>query len=421
MRTVTVVGASLSGLYAARELRAQGFDGRLVIVGDEAHAPYDRPPLSKDFLTGRADEARLALTDAEERAGLDAEWLLGVRARGLDARGRTVLLGDGRTVSTDGVVIATGASARRLPGDGLTGVHTLRTLDDARALREELIQGPRRVVVVGGGFIGAETASSCAGLGHEVTVVEAAPLPLVAPLGPEMATLCAALHRRGGVELVTGTGVAALRGRNGAGVSRDRDTTGPGRAQDGPAGRTVTGVELSDGRVLPADVVIVGIGATPNTGWLAGSTLALHDGVLCDDGCVTGLPQVVAVGDVARVGGTRAEHWTSATEQPRVAVGNLLAGRTVGTVRSLPYFWSDQYGARIQFAGRRQQADTVRIAEGTVEDGAPGEGGLLALYERDGRTTAVLSVDRPRPFMRARRQLAYDKGPVEQVEAAANL
>ncbi|MFJ5269925.1 NAD(P)/FAD-dependent oxidoreductase [Streptomyces sp. NPDC088358] len=421
MRTVTVVGASLSGLYAARELRAQGFDGRLVIVGDEAHAPYDRPPLSKDFLTGRADEARLALTDAEERAGLDAEWLLGVRARGLDARGRTVLLDDGRTVSTDGVVIATGASARRLAGDDLTGVHTLRTLDDARALREELIHGPRRVVVIGGGFIGAETASSCAGLGHDVTVVEAAPLPLVAPLGPEMATLCAALHRRGGVELVTGTGVAALRGRSGAGASRDRGTTGPGRAQDGSAGRTVTGVELSDGRVLPADVVIVGIGATPNTGWLAGSTLALHDGVLCDDGCVTGLPQVVAVGDVARVGGTRSEHWTSATEQPRVAVGNLLAGRTVGTVRSLPYFWSDQYGARIQFAGRRRKADSVRIAEGTVEDGAPGEGGLVALYERDGRTTAVLSIDRPRPFMRARRQLAYEQGPVEQVEATANL
>ncbi|MFD8422497.1 NAD(P)/FAD-dependent oxidoreductase [Streptomyces sp. NPDC059466] len=412
MRTVTVVGASLSGLYAARELRAQGFDGRLVIVGDETHAPYDRPPLSKDFLTGRADETRLALTDAEETAGLDAEWLLGVRARALDARGRTVLLNDGRTVPTDGVVIATGASARRLPGDGLTGVHTLRTLDDARALREELVHGARRVVVIGGGFIGAETASSCAGLGHDVTVVEAAPLPLVLPLGPEMAAVCAALHRRGGVELVTGVGVAALRG-SGTTPSRGRAATGSGRAQDGPAGPAVTGVELSDGRILPADVVIVGIGATPNTAWLAGSTLALGDGVLCNDGCVTGLPQVVAVGDVARVGGTRAEHWTSATEQPRVAVGNLLAGRTVGTVRSLPYFWSDQYGARIQFAGLRQKADTVRIAEGTVEDGAPGEDGLLALYERDGRTTAVLSVDRPRPFMRARRQLAHEQGPVE--------
>ncbi|MZE71536.1 FAD-dependent oxidoreductase, partial [Streptomyces sp. SID5789] len=142
---MTVVGASLSGLYAARELRAQGFDGRLVVVGDEPHPPYDRPPLSKEFLTGRADEEDLALTDAEETAELDADWLLGVRARGLDARGRTVLLDDGRTVSTDGVVVATGASARRLKGGGLAGVHTLRTLDDARALRARLTRGPCRV------------------------------------------------------------------------------------------------------------------------------------------------------------------------------------------------------------------------------------------------------------------------------------
>ncbi|TRO66252.1 FAD-dependent oxidoreductase [Streptomyces sp. IB201691-2A2] len=379
---MTVVGASLSGLYAARELRAQGFDGRLVVVGDEPHRPYDRPPLSKDFLTGRSGEDQLALSDAEETTELDAEWLLGVRARGLDARGRTVLLGDGRTVSTDGVIIATGASARGLPGCELAGVHTLRTLDDARALRAELAAGTRRVVVIGGGFIGAETASSCAGLGHDVTVVEAAPLPLVPQLGPEMAAVCAGLHRRGGVDLVTGTGVAGLRGTV-----------------------AVTGVELADGRLLPADIVIVGIGAIPNTDWLAGSTLALNDGVLCDDGCVTALPQVVAVGDVARVGGTRAEHWTSATEQPRVAVRNLLAGHTAETVRPLPYFWSDQYGARIQFAGRRLDTDTVRIAEGGISDGTPDEGGFLALYERDGRTTAVLSVDRPRPFMRARREL----------------
>ncbi|WKX07555.1 NAD(P)/FAD-dependent oxidoreductase [Streptomyces sp. NL15-2K] len=390
MRTVTVVGASLSGLYAARELRAQGFDGRLVIVGDEPHHPYDRPPLSKDFLTGRVDEDHLALTDAEETTELDAEWLLGTRARGLDARGRTVLLDDGRTVSTDGVVIATGASARRLPGDSLAGVHTLRTLDDARALREELTRGPRQVVVIGGGFIGAETASSCAALGHAVTVVEAASLPLVPQLGAEMAAVCATLHRRGGVDLVTGTGVAGLRGTVG-----------------------VTGVELSDGRTLPADIVIVGIGAVPNTTWLAGSTLALHDGVLCDDGCVTALPQVVAVGDVARVGGSRTEHWTSATEQPRIAVANLLAGHTVRTARSLPYFWSDQYGARIQFAGRRQDGDSVRIAEGELTEDAPAEGGFLALYERDGRTTAVLSVDRPRPFMRARRELARGESRVQ--------
>ncbi|MGW7088169.1 NAD(P)/FAD-dependent oxidoreductase [Streptomyces sp. NPDC054871] len=377
MRTITVVGASLAGLYAARELRAQGYDGRLVIIGDEPHPPYDRPPLSKDFLIGKADEAQLALSDEEEADELAAEWLLGVRARGLDPRGRTVLLEDGRTVASDGVVIATGASARRLPGPILEGVHTLRTLDDARALRMQLAAGRQRVVVIGGGFIGAETASSCAALGHEVTVVEAAPLPLLPQLGADMAAICAGLHARGGAELVTGTGVAALHGE-----------------------RAVHAVELADGRLLPADVVVVGIGATPNTGWLAGSTLALGDGVLCDDGCVTGLPHVVAVGDVARVGGARAEHWTSATEQPRVAVGNLLAGHTAETVRPLPYFWSDQYGSRIQFAGRRRADDTVRLLEGTPE-----EGSFLAAYEREGRTTAVLAVDRPRPFMRMRRGL----------------
>lgn len=160
-------------------------------------------------------------------------------------------------------------------------------------------------------------------------------------------------------------------------------------------------MELTDGRVLPADVVVVGIGAVPNTGWLAGSALLLGDGVLCDDGCVTALPQVVAVGDVARVGGLRAEHWTSATEQPAVAVRNLLAGRTVDSARPLPYFWSDQYGSRIQFAGQRHQGDTVRVVEGSTD-----EGSFLCLYEHQGRTTAVLAVDRPKPFLRARRELA---------------
>ncbi|WP_405655296.1 NAD(P)/FAD-dependent oxidoreductase [Streptomyces sp. RK9] len=458
MNTITVVGASLAGLYAARELRAQGFDGRLVIVGAEPHLPYDRPPLSKSFLTAAGTAAaratysapgagagadagtatgasetsatdgatgpvpgpgakpglmtgpapapsaayesaptdQLALTDPEEIADLAAEWLLGVHATGLDQHGRAVLLDDGRTVVTDGVVVATGASARRLPGPRPAGVHTLRTLADAHALRADLTRGPRRVVVIGGGFIGAETASSCVALGHDVTVVEAAPLPLIPQLGPEMALFCADLHRKGGARLLTGTGVAGL---HRMAPAAPPGATVPGNPRPDTSGH-VTAVELSDGRVLPADVVVVGIGATPNTGWLSGTSLAVGDGVLCDDGCVTSLPQVVAVGDVARVGGVRAEHWTSATEQPRVAVRNLLAARTVESVSALPYFWSDQYGSRIQFAGHRPADATVRIAEG-----GPDDGGFLALYEHAGRVTAALAVDCARPFMRTRREL----------------
>ncbi|MFI0714706.1 NAD(P)/FAD-dependent oxidoreductase [Streptomyces inhibens] len=386
MKSVAVIGASLAGLYTARALRAQGFDGRLVIVGDERHRPYDRPPLSKDFLTGTTGQDQLALADAEEIAELDAEWLLGTRATGLDTGGRTVLLDGGRSLTTDGLVIATGATPRRLPGTPPTGAHTLRTLDDAQALRADLARGPARVVVIGGGFIGAEVASSCAALGHDVTVVEAAPLPLVPQLGDVMARICSALHADHGVALLTGTGVARL--HSGGGENR------------------VTGVELADGRLLPADVVVIGIGVHPCTAWLEGSGLPLDDGVRCDAGCVTPLPQIVAVGDVARVDGSRAEHWTSATEQAAVAAQNLLAGSTVARHRSLPYFWSDQYGVRIQFAGRRLPTDTPRIVEGSPDDRS-----FLACYERDGHTTAVLALNRPRPFMRLRRELARATQP----------
>ncbi|QLH26805.1 NAD(P)/FAD-dependent oxidoreductase [Streptomyces sp. Rer75] len=396
MRTITVVGASLAGLHAARGLRDQGYDGRLVIVGEERHRPYDRPPLSKEFLTATGEPdgglGPLALTAPEDEAELDAEWLLGVRADRLDPASGTVGLADGRTLRTDGVVIATGAAPRTLRATALPGVHTLRTLDDARRLRAELRAGAARVVVIGAGFIGAEVASSCAALGLDVTVVEAAPLPLVPQLGERMAQACAALHAAHGVTLLCGTGVATLRGT-------DR----------------VTGVELADGRVLPADVVVVGVGVRPVTGWLEGSGLALDDGVLCDEGCATAVPGVVAVGDVARLarpgtGGTvRAEHWTSAAEQGAVAARNLLAGTTVEPFGALPYFWSDQYGARIQFAGRRETGDTVRIEEGNPDGDEGAAGGFLAVYERDAVPTAVLAVNRPKPFTRLRRELA--RGP----------
>ncbi|TSB17945.1 NAD(P)/FAD-dependent oxidoreductase [Streptomyces sp. NBC_01525] len=387
MHTVTVIGASLAGLYAARALRAEGYAGRLVLVGEERHRPYDRPPLSKAFLTGAADADALALADDEETAGLALDLRTGARAVRLDPRARSVTLASGEEIRTDGVVLATGAAPRTLPGPVPGKVHTLRTLDDARALRAALTAGPVRVVVIGGGFLGAETASSCAALGHDVTVVEAAPLPLVPQLGEAMAGICAALHADHGVRLLTGTGVAGLRA-------------------DGAAD-AVTAVALADGRLLPAEVVVVAIGVRPRTGWLAGSGLPLDDGVCCDAGGVTPLPQVVAAGDVARTAGARSEHWTAATEQAAVCARNLLAGRTEAVHRSLPYFWSEQYGVRLQFAGRRSPGDVPRVVEGSPDDRT-----FLAVYERDGRPTAALALNRPRPFARLRREWGRAADPV---------
>ncbi|MFC3996698.1 NAD(P)/FAD-dependent oxidoreductase [Nocardiopsis sediminis] len=384
MKAVTVVGASLAGLGAARALREQGFDGTLTVVGEEPHPPYDRPPLSKDFLLGKAGPADLALHDDHGDSGLDIRWRLGTRATGLDPRRRAVLLADGSEVAGDGVVIATGATPRRLPGPGpQAGVHVLRTLDDAEALRDDLAAGTPRVAVVGGSFIGAEIASSCSALGLEVTVIEAAPLPLAPVLGEEMAAHCTALHADAGVRLLCGTGVARLLGA-------DR----------------VTGVELADGRRIPADVVVVGIGVRPATGWLAGSGVDVDDGVVCDSGCRTSVPGVVAAGDVARLpapggGSARAEHWSNASDQPAVAVRNLLAGATVQDYRRTPYFWSDQYGVRIQFAGAARPGDTVRVV-----DGAPADRSFAAVYERDGAVTAAIALNRPRPFTRLRRTIA---------------
>ncbi|MCO1582364.1 FAD-dependent oxidoreductase [Crossiella sp. SN42] len=379
MRSVAVIGAALAGLSAARALRDQGFQGRLTIIGAEAHRPYDRPPLSKNFLLGTIGPDDLALAEESELAELDAEWLLGQTVSHLSPGLGALELADGRRLRCDGAVIATGATPRSLPGaEFLAGVHVLRTLDDAVALRADLVEGSPRVVVVGAGFIGAEVAASCAALGLHVTIVEAASLPLAPVLGQEMAAHCLGLHADHGVRLLCGVGVAGL--------------LGPGR---------VTGVALADGRRLPADVVVVGIGVRPNTGWLHGSGLPLDNGVSCDAGGVTRLPNVVAVGDVANLAGRRVEHWTNAAEQPTVAVANLLAGRTVHTGRSAPYFWSDQYGVRIQFAGHTRPGDQVRIAEGE-----PDSRSFLAVYEREGQTVAALALNRAKPFTRIRRALA---------------
>ncbi|MEU7889105.1 FAD-dependent oxidoreductase [Microbispora bryophytorum] len=386
MKSVAIVGASLAGLSTARALRAQGFGGRLTIVGAEPHRPYDRPPLSKEFLAGQMTTADLALEgDGED---LDAEWRLGVAATGLEqGRSLRIALADGSAVEADGVVIATGAVARTLGGD-LAGVHTLRTIEDAAALRADL-GAARRLVVIGAGFVGAEVACVARTLGLDVTIVEAAPAPFARALGPEMGTALAGLHEAHGVRLICGAAVQTL--------------TGEGR---------VDGVLLEDGRRLDADVVLVGIGARPAVDWLDGSGVTVGDGVVCDTGGATSVPGVVAVGDCAAwfdpaLGAhLRVEHWTGAARRPATAARTLLSGgAAVPDALAPPYLWSDQYGMRVQFAGHTLPGDEVSVEEGDLASRR-----FLAVYRREGRTVAVLGVDQPRSFTRWRRRVNEPAG-----------
>jgi NADPH-dependent 2,4-dienoyl-CoA reductase/sulfur reductase-like enzyme len=382
VRTIVVVGGSLAGLSTARALRNQGFDGRLVIVSDEYHRPYDRPPLSKTFLAGAATEVEIALEAKDE--DLDADWRFGIKATALDRSGRRLDLSDGSSIVADGVVLATGASPRSLPGSSrLTGAHVLRSLDDSRSLREDLGSGAR-LVVVGAGFIGAEVASTARSLGLDVTVVEAARHPLAGPLGAEMGRVVSSLHADHGVELLCGVGVEGLTGN-------DR----------------VTGVALADGRVVHANVVLMGVGVRPNTEWLSESGLAAADGVICDAFGATSLANVVAVGDCAAwyepaLGRHhRFEHWTAARERGAIAAATLLSGGTEFRSGRPPYFWSDQYGLTVQVAGHIADADSV-----VVEEGSTADRDFLAVYRRRADPVAVLAMGHGKSFSRWRRQLA---------------
>jgi len=385
--TVVVVGASLAGLRAAEEVRHEGHTGEVVIVGDEIHAPYDRPPLSKQFLSGKWDVLRIHhhAPDMLDTLGLD--FRLGRRATGLDTDRRVVRLEDGTDLRYGGLVVATGASPRLLPGtDGLDHVHVLRTLDDAIAIKDDLAAaGDRpRVVVIGAGFIGAEVAATCRGTGASVTVVEALPTPLGRVIGDRMGEVCAGLHRDNGVSLRLGVGVERIEASGG-------DTT----------------VRLDDGTTLAADVVVVGIGVSPSTGWLEDSGLTLADGVVCDERLIAA-DRVVAAGDLARwhhpgLGSDlRLEHWTNAAEGGAAAARNLLAGTEAAvSYAPVPFFWSDQYGAKIQVIGRPGPDDEVVVVDGSEE-----ERKLVALYRRGDRLAAVLAISRPRLLMGYRPLLA---------------
>lgn len=396
MRTIAVVGASLAGLSAIETLRKLGYDGRVVAVGAEPILPYDRPPLSKQVLAGAAPPELTALRTAAAIERLGVEWRLGRRASGLDVGRRRVLLGDGEPVDFDGLVIATGATPRRLPQPpDLAGIHVLRTLDDCLAIRDALTGGPK-VVVVGAGFIGAEVAATCRKRGLDVDLVEAMSVPMANTLGTQVGSWCAELHLDHGVRFHGSLTVTGFEGR-------DR----------------VEAVRLSDGGVLPADLVVVGVGVVPETSWLEGAGFALDNGVVCDEYSRAGVPEVVAAGDVARWYNPlfgermRVEHWTNAIEQGAAAARNLvLAPADAAPYAPVPYFWSDQYEVKIQFHGRTRPDDELRVVSGSVADRD-----FAAVFIRQGRLVGALAFNHGRELAAYQRLIAQGSTAEELLSA----
>nr|WP_221316365.1 FAD/NAD(P)-binding oxidoreductase [Saccharopolyspora gloriosae] len=372
-------------MATAEALRRGGHAGPVTVLGAERHLPYDRPPLSKKVLAGEWEPDRVRLRQDSALAALDAEFVLGDAAVGFDAATRTARTASGRELSADAVVLATGVRPRTLPGaDGLDGVHVLRTLEDSVALRADLAAASR-LVVVGEGVLGAEIAATARTMGLDVTMVGPQPAPMAGLLGPLVSGRLAALHSGRGVDLRLGTGVDGVTGEH-----------------------RVTGVRLDTGEVLPAEVVVVAIGAVPETGWLAGSGLELDDGVVCDSRC-RAAPGVYAVGDVARwwderLGAqVRLENRTHATEQAGVVAANVLgADRAYSPI---PYFWTDQHDVKIQVHGTLPPDAEVSVVDGDLDGGR-----FVARYRHDGRTTGVLGWNMAKQT-RIRRQEIIDDSP----------
>jgi 3-phenylpropionate/trans-cinnamate dioxygenase ferredoxin reductase subunit len=407
MRRIVIIGAGLAGGRAAVELRRRGFAGEVVLVGAETHPPYDRPPLSKAVLTGRTDDTTLPLA-------LDGvEVLTGRRATGL--RPGTVET-DAGPLDYDGLVVATGADPVVLPGDG--PVRVLRTIDDARGLREALRPG-LRLVIVGAGWIGAEVATTAAAIGAEVTVVEAADTPLRVALGPVVGACTIDWYARAGVKL-----------RLGASVERT----------------TAEGLVLVGGETLPADEILVGVGARPNVGWLADSGLVVERGVVVDEHLaarwegVDG-PPVVAVGDVAAWWSRRyerrlrVEHWDCAQNSPTVAAATLLSAAGLGgggdpadepaIYDPVPYFWSEQFGRMVQFGGV-SGADDALVWRGDPDAPVPADarrapGWSAGWFAPDGSLRALVTVSRPMDMAPARRLMAAGGGVDQKAFADANV
>ncbi|HEY6789490.1 MAG TPA: FAD/NAD(P)-binding oxidoreductase [Trebonia sp.] len=380
MDSIVVTGGGAAGVAAAEALRAEGFAGSLTLVCGEPELPYDRPPLSKQVLTGAWDPGRTRLREASHYVDKGIRVMHGL-ARALDLAGRSVQLGDGTRLGYDGLIIATGVRPRTLAaGHDLAGVHVLRGLADTAALRSAL-EHSSHVVIVGAGFLGMEVAAAARAFGLEVTVVDPLAQPMIRQVGPLVGAAVAELHRSAGVTVRTDVGVAEITGEDGR----------------------VTGVRLDDGSALQADCVLVAIGAVPETEWLGGSGLHLGNGVDCDE-FLKAAGGVYAAGDVASWASpryrrrVRVEHRMNATEMGTCAARNLL-GATV-PFDPVPYFWSDQYKVKLQVHGDLTAADTVTVEEGTI-----GDGKFVALFHRDGVPTAVLGWNAPARMPVYRKQL----------------
>ena len=382
---IVVVGASLAGLRGAEAARRAGYTGALTIVGDEPYRPYDRPPLSKRVLSGDLPADGSPLPNL---VALDADWRLGTMATGLDLAARSLTLGDGTRLGFDRLLIACGARAKPWPDAAeaaLAGVHTLRGRDDAAALRAALAAGPRRVLVIGAGFIGCEVASCCRAIGLAVTVVDPNPMPLARVMGTWLGAKIAGMLKDGGVDFRAGTRVEAL---------------------EGNAARRLRGAALSDGTRVGVEVAVVALGAIRDTGWLQGSGLRADDeGIACDGFCRTlneashFVEGICAAGDVARwphplYGGrlVALEHWGNAVEQGAFA-GRVLAGdpSLKQPYGYLPAFWSSQFGTNIKSVGLADLADAVAIVRGD-----PKARRFIAAFGREGRTVAAFSFDSAR-------------------------
>jgi 3-phenylpropionate/trans-cinnamate dioxygenase ferredoxin reductase subunit len=375
-RRIVIVGAGVAGERCAFELRARGFEGDVLLLGAEPHLPYDRTLLSKELLDGTVDASDLALWSRDDFAAAGIRLRLGTLAAALDPRAHELALADGTVIPYDKLVVATGGSPRR--PRALAGAGVLRTLDDARALRERL-ETAARLVVIGGGFVGAEVAASARARGLDVTLVEALSAPLARAVGAAVGTRIAELHRASGVAVLTGVAATALR----------------------PDAHGVT-VGLADGRTLHADTVLVGAGMAPDVGWLAGSGVVADDGILTAPQCRTSAPDVLAAGDCARwwhrdhATLLRVEHWDTAARHGAAAARSALGDHE--PFSPVPFFWSVQHGVRLQWVGHAVEGDEV-----VVEDGE--SGAFVAWYRRAGRLVAAFAAGAPRAVAAARREL----------------